>query len=432
MLLVDGLQSNILFLGGTAEKLGVTVDVARVGAYKNSPDQFTRTDMSPEQREAISAYLDTDVREISAAVTASRHLTAEEWAASIDEGLKSCQRARELKLIDEVLAPAAAEKRIAELIPHARLIAKYPEETERTGRWGSQPRIAVIPVVGTISGGASGQDPLGLSTSAGADSFIRAIESAASDSQVRAIVLRIDSPGGDGLASDLMYRAVLEAKKKKPVVASMGDVAASGGYYASMGADEIWAEPTTITGSIGVFFIKPSVKGLAEKLGVNQESVTRGALAGITDYYQPWTEPQRAAAQKWVDAFYDNFITEVASSRGKTKDEIDKVARGRVWSGADAIERGLVDHLGGFAQAIDSAKERAHLGDDFSIQVYGPTGGLLASLVAGSVLDQPLREATISVAPQSPLPAMARELGFDQLQLSAGLKAHLGYGLTVK
>ena len=150
---------------------------------------------------------------------------------------------------------------------------------------------------------------------AGATTFIEALNEAAEDTNVAAIVVRVDSGGGDGLASDLMYRAVLEAKKKKPVIASMGDVAASSGYYVAMGADEIVASPTTLTGSIGAFFAKPAIKKLAEDFGATQISIQRGKLAGITDTFDPCTPDQRKAAQKWIDDFYDSFITEVAASR---------------------------------------------------------------------------------------------------------------------
>ena len=192
-----------------------------------------------------------------------------------------------------------------------------------------------------------------------------------------AIVVRVDSGGGDGLASDLMYRAVLEAKKKKPVIASMGDVAASGGYYVAMGADEIVASPTTLTGSIGVFFAKPAIKRLAEDFGTTQISISRGKLAGITDTFDPWTDDQRVAAQKWIDDFYDSFITEVASSRKMQKDAVDAVARGRVWSGEDAKAKGLVDQLGGLMDAIARAKEKSGAEGELAISIYQRSPGLL-------------------------------------------------------
>ncbi len=433
MLQIDGLESGVTFLGDAAEKLGVHIDVARVGAYKNSPDQFTRNDMAPEQLEAINAFMDTDVKQLEAAIMVSRQLTAEAWKAAVDEGLKSAVRAKELKLIDEVLTPTELEEQLPTLIPNAQLVRNYEPFDEHTGRWGFPTRIAVIPVIGTISGGGDSNDPLGLTTTAGADTFIRAIDAATNDSEVAAIVLRIDSPGGDGLAADLMYRAVLQAKKKKPVVASMGDVAASGGYYAAMGADEIWASESTITGSIGVFYLKPSVHDLAEKLGVNHVTVPRGALVGSSDYFDPWTDAQRESVQKWINAFYDTFITEAATSRNLAKDAVDKVARGRVWSGEDAKAHGLVDQMGGLADAIRSAKIRAGLKPEANVDVtiYGASGGILGSLLLSGAAGRALATVPVQAAAPSPLQVLAKQLGISSWTLQAGLMAHLGFELHV-
>jgi protease IV len=438
MLQIDGLESSVTFLGDTAQKLGVHFDVARVGAYKNSPDQFTRGDMSAEQTEAINAYLDTDQKELLKTVAESRKLSQEQVQAAIDEGLKPTKRAKELKLIDDIVTPNELEEQLGALIPGARLVRGYQPFDERTGRWGSPTKIAVIPVIGNISGGNDQSDPtgLGLLASSGADTFIRAVDAAASDSDVAAIVVRIDSPGGDGLASDLMYRAVVEARKKKPVITSMGDVAASGGYYVAMGAEEIWASPTTITGSIGVFYLKPSVKELAEKLGVNHVRMQRGALVGSNDYFEPWSDAQAAAAQRWIDAFYDAFITEVSVSRHKDKAEVDKVARGRVWSGEDAKARGLVDQLGGLTDALRAAKARARIGenDDVDYVVYGASGGLLGTLISSSAYGRAIaaQPAEPKPAPAPGLAALAKELGLSAWQLEAGLKAHLGFELKVQ
>jgi protease-4 len=438
MLQIDGLDSSVTFLGDTAQKIGVHFDVARVGAYKNSPDQFTRNDMSDEQREAINAYLDVDVKVLEGEIAESRKLKPEQVRAAIDEGLKPTHRAKELKLIDEVVTPAELDDQLAALIPGARLV-RYTPFDEHTGRWGFPAKIAVIPVIGNIGGGNDQSDPLGLGLlgQAGADTFIRAIDSAAADSDVKAIVVRIDSPGGDGLAADLMYRAVLQARKRKPVIASMGDVAASGGYYVAMGAEEIWASPTTITGSIGVFYLKPSVKDLAEKLGVNHVRINRGALVGSSDYFEPWNDAQRVAAQKWIDAFYDGFITEVSLSRHKDKAEVDKVARGRVWSGEDAKARGLVDQLGGLVDALRTAKARVGYGekDDIEYLVYGASGGILSSLISSSAVGRTVAKIPVDDAPPPPAPGLvqlAKELGLSAWQLEAGLKAHLGFELKVQ
>jgi protease-4 len=302
-------------------------------------------------------------------------------------------------------------------------------------RWGSRRKIAIVPVLGSITGGRNQSSPIGGAIS-GADSFLEALREAVADPDVKAIVLRVDSGGGDGLASDLMYRAVLEAKKKKPIVASMGDAAASGGYYVAMGADQIWANPTTLTGSIGVFYAKPAIKNFANKYGVTQESISRGKLAGVADLFEPWTDAQRVAAQRWIDDFYDTFITEVAASRKMKKEDVDAVARGRVWSGRDAKTKGLVDELGGLMDAVRAAKVKAGFDakdDDFQLPIYSAPGSLLGSLLgvaAPTVMEQPLPQP-------DPLPAaldpIVRQLGpHGWLFGPPAVQARLEYGLDIR
>lgn len=436
MLQLDGLSASALFFGGTAEKLGVSFDVARSGEFKTAPDMFNKTEMSPEQRTAIDAYLDTDQRLLDEAIGEARGLAPETLQAAIDEGLKSMRRAKELKLVDEILAPAEIERRLEQAMPGVRAAAKAGDDA-RSGRWGKRPQIAVLPVLGNIAGGEDGPaDPFGLAgPTAGAKTFIRSLEALVRDPAVRAIVLRIDSPGGDGMASDLMYRAVLEAKKKKPVVASMGDVAASGGYYVAMGAEEVWAQPTTITGSIGVFVLKPSLQKLGESLGVHRETIRRGAQSGVFDVWEPWTPAQAESAQRWVDDFYETFIAEVAESRRMQKAQVDAVARGRVWAGVDAKEKGLVDQLGGLADAIASAKGRAGIVGytDLDIVLLGGSGGVLGPLLAQSALARGLTQLPLQPDPKAQaLERVARELGLAALPPPGAVQARMEYSLEVR
>ncbi|MBX7098577.1 MAG: signal peptide peptidase SppA [Myxococcaceae bacterium] len=407
MLQLDGLQASALFFGDAAAKLGVAVDVARVGAYKNSPDQFTRSSMSEEQKEALNALLDAQVKVAQEAASESRQLGAEQWQAALDQGLKSVKKCQALGLIDGVVSASQLDEQLRELVPGAQVNPQYSPFGDHSTRWASRPKIAIVPVLGTISGGSDSADPLGLMASAGAETFIRSLDAAVADPDVKAIVLRVDSPGGDGLASDLMYRAVLEARKRKPVIASMGDVAASGGYYVAMGAEQIFAQRATVTGSIGVFVIKPGLKPLAESLGVHQEVLRRAALSGSFEFFEPWSDAQRTAMQAWVEDFYDTFITEAAASRKRTKEQIDAVARGRVWSGADAQAKGLVDTLGGLTEALEAARARAELGTDAEVVIAHPSGGLLGAALGGGLLAEVLEK---TAAPGTPSPAAQRLL----------------------
>ncbi|MDP1828214.1 MAG: signal peptide peptidase SppA [Archangium sp.] len=433
MVLIDGLRSSVTFFGGTAKRFGIDVDVARVGNYKTFPEQFTRADMSDAQRETINAYLDTNVKTVAARIKAARNIEPEAWQAAIDEGLKPAKRAVELRQLDAVMTPQQFDELIGQQLPGARVARDYRPFDTRSERWGKQRSIAVIPVLGNISGGKNQTTPLTGDLVAGAQSFIEAIGEAAADSSVAAIVVRVDSGGGDGLASDLMYRAVLEAKKKKPVIASMGDVAASGGYYVAMGADEIVASPTTLTGSIGVFFAKPAIKKLAEDFGATQISISRGKLAGITDNFDPWTPDQRVAAQKWIDDFYDSFITEVASSRKLSKEAVDAVARGRVWSGEDAKAKGLVDHLGGLMDAIARAKEKSGEQGDLAISIYQASPGLIPTLLGAATPNVLLEQSLPSQKLPPGLQSLAEQLGSASWLLeSPRVQARLEYTVETR
>lgn len=432
MFLVDGLRSDVTFFGTAAQRYGVDIDVARAGEYKTFPEQFTRADMSEAQRETINAYLDTNARVIAQRVREARGIEADAWQAGLDEGLKSTKRAVELRQLDGVLTPQQFDELLSERLQGARVDRNYRPWPERNTRWGRQNAIAVIPVLGAISGGRNSVSPF-TGTTAGAQSFIAALGEAVDDPNVKAIVLRVDSPGGDGLASDLMYRAVLEAKKRKPVIASMGDVAASGGYYVAMGADVIVASPSTLTGSIGVFYVKPAVKRLAESFGVTQSSISRGRLAGITDSFEPWTDEQRVAAQRWIDDFYDSFVTEAAASRKMEKDALDKLARGRVWSGEDAKANGLVDVNGGLMDAIAIAREHAKLGDDYAITITESAGGLLSSVFGAAIPDALLKLSVEQPALPPGLSSLAQQLGANAWILEKpGVQARLEYGIDVR
>jgi protease-4 len=434
-LVINGLSASVTYLGGTMEKLGVTWDVARVGEYKTAPEQLVRRDMSPAQRETIEAYLDTEVGYYEAAVAKARNLPVERLREAWASGLLTAHRAKELGLVDGLMLPEELDKKLEALAPGAHYDPYYAPRDEREPRWSGRRRIAVVPVLGTIAGGKSRQSPLGGEAIAGAETVALALERAQRDPSVVAIVVRVDSGGGDVLASELMYRAVLEAKKEKPVIASMGDVAASGGYYASMGAHEIWASPTTLTGSIGVFYLKPVLRGLlGDKLGVNRETISRAPMADLLSTWKPWTESEQKAVQAWVDSAYDDFITQVSASRGLEKAKVDSMARGRVWSGAAAKERGLVDSLGGLVEAVEAARKRAGVpaSEELELVVLGESRGLLSS--PGG---EPGVLAGLLPSPEPVLPpgvrALVQEAGLDApWMVESGLKALQPFSLTVR
>jgi protease IV len=437
MLTLNGLAMNATFLGEGLEKLGVKIEVARVGAYKNAPDMFTRTSMSGEQREAMNAFLDATVRTYQSALGQGRGFTPDRLNEMYAEALIPPARAKHMGIIDEVVVPQELEEQVERLIPNARFVRGYDPFEVREGRWAAKKKIALIPVVGDILGGRSRSDPFGIAKIAGAETIVQALESARRDPTVSAIVLRIDSPGGGALASDLLYRAVVQARKDKPVIASMGDVAASGGYMAAMGADEILASPSTLTGSIGVFLIKPSAEGLASKLGIHREALVRGPHANLFDLVKPWSEEDRALAQKWVDASYDGFITEVAKNRKRDKAQIDGVARGRIWAGEDAKDRGLVDTFGGLWEAIEAAKSRAGIPahEDVEWEIVSEPQGPLAQVVTGDGVVAKLTEGLAPTPPVMPevFRRAALELGIHPEALAdPELKALMPFNVQVR
>jgi protease-4 len=232
----------------------------------------------------------------------------------------------------------------------------------------NRPKVAMVYAVGEIVSGESHNSPLGGSF-AGSDTVGHALRDAGEDDEVKAIVLRVDSPGGSGTASDVIWREVQKARKSKPVVVSMGDLAASGGYYIAMGSDGIVAQPGTITGSIGVFGGKFSLHGLYDKLGVTKEILTRGQHADIFTEYRPWTDEERAKIRELMTEFYREFVSKAAQGRKRTYEQVHEVAQGRVWTGREALDRGLVDRMGGMDVALAMAKERAGIRKDQDVRL---------------------------------------------------------------
>ncbi|MFN0062442.1 MAG: S49 family peptidase [Myxococcaceae bacterium] len=441
--LVNGFSAHATFLGGTMDMLGVQWDVARVGPYKSAPDALTRKDLSPEQRESLGAFLDVQASVFEQEVAAARGISLSTLRGALAQGFLHPQKARELGLVDELVQSDRLDMRLADMMPGARVQSNWKPVREKPHPWGRTPRIAVIPVIGSIAGGKSRIDPLGLQRVAGAETVVAALEKATNDPMIDAIVLRIDSGGGDGLASDLMYRAVWRARRQKPVVASMGDVAASGGYYVAAGAHEVFALPSTLTGSIGVFVVKPALRGLGAKLGVSRETLRHSNGADIFDFWDPWTPEQAASAQEWAAAFYAEFVQEVASSRNLTPKQVDAAGRGRIWSGNDAKARGLVDTLGGLNDALWAARKRARIapGADVEVVILGEPRSWLGELATeGSALGGVVSAASALIPTgglTEPLPAAAHQalhtLGVaPEVLFDPGTKALLPFSVQMR
>ena len=376
-LYVNGFAAEAMFYKGSLDKLGIEAEVIQVGPkYKNAPDQYTKKEMGEGQKEVINAVLDEYFKQFTTAIADTRKKSVEDVVAIIDNAPYHAPQAKEIGLID---GASTRDEMQAELkkqlgygdeqelnIVHAGAYKEIPSDSLGLN---NGPRVAVIFASGAITMGSSNDGTFG-GQMVGSDTLVRAINDAADDKSIKAIVLRIDSPGGSALASDQMWHAIDAAKKKgKPVVVSMADVAASGGYYIATNADKIVAEPSTITGSIGVFMGKPVMKGLYDWLGITNQYTMRGKNAGIFRETEKWTPEERA---KMVDQtnkiYFDDFVPKVAAGRKLSAERVNEIGQGHVWTGTQGRENGLVDEFGGFEKAIEIAKQLANLPADKDVK----------------------------------------------------------------
>lgn len=405
-----GIGATSLYLGEALSTLGIEVEVARRGAYKNAPDTFTRAGMSPEEREAMLGFEESVYDELIGAVADGRKLDRAEVERIYTRGTLTASAALSEKLVDAVLYPDQIEDHLRkELGPQLRFIDPKDALPPRRPSWRSPRRIAVVHVDSTISGGESQDLPFGLGDTSGAATLIGALDRARQDPSVVAVVLRVDSPGGDAYASDLVARAVAQTNAEKPVIASFGDVAASGGYYVAAPSRWIFAEPTSLTGSIGVFSMKVTIEQLLGRLGIGVGATERGAKANLESPLRKDPETQ-AALETQVEEVYRAFLKVVADGRKKSVEEVRAVAEGRIWSGADAKAKGLVDELGGLVEAVAKAKGEAGLEADEEVElVHLPDHGLEVPELLRSV-SQVLGPEPATVAPLLP-PRVRRILG---------------------
>ncbi|KAL0430995.1 UNVERIFIED_CONTAM: Serine protease SPPA, chloroplastic [Sesamum radiatum] len=391
-----GLTVQASFLGGVLEKIGVEPQVQRIGKYKSAGDQLTRKNISDENREMLTALLDNIYANWVEKISLEKGKKKEDIENFIDEGVYEVERLKEdgwitdIKYDDEVMS--LLKERLA--IPSSKNLPtvdyrKYSRVKKWTlGLTGFRDQIAIIRASGSIS---RVRGPLSASSSGiVAEQFIEKIRSVRESKRYKAVVLRIDSPGGDALASDLMWREIKLLAASKPVVASMADVAASGGYYMAMAAQTIVAENLTLTGSIGVVTGKFNLEKLYERIGFNKEIISRGRYAELTAADQrPFRADEAELFAKSAQSAYRSFRDKAASSRSMTVDKMEEVAQGRVWTGNDAAARGLVDAVGGLSRAVAIAKQKANLPLDKQVtlvELSRPSTSLPQILGLGSTL----------------------------------------------
>ena len=408
-----GFASNVTFLRDAFDKAGIEAEFVARGEYKSAVNRFTEHGFTEAHREAVTRMLESIREQVWQAVAQSRKFDAKVLDALADRAPLLREEAVTSGLIDRIGFRDEAYARIAELVgpqyhseddpdgdgPPRLYVSRYagaarsrltPPVPSVPGR-RPKPRVAVVNIDGTIVDGRGGPQflPFGVST-VGSDTIAPALREAAADDSVSAIVLRVNSPGGSVTASETLWREVKRARKRgKPVVASMGAVAASGGYYISVAADAIVASPATITGSIGVITGKLVIRDLLARLGVGSDTVRTNANADAWAIDAPFTPEQRAHREAEADLVYADFVERVADGRNLTTDAVDRVARGRVWTGADALERGLVDELGGFRTALRRAKILAGLDEDADVRIVTYPGGSLLDMLRPRASSQP-------------------------------------------
>jgi protease-4 len=391
----DGFVSQFTFYTDMLDKIGVEPEIFRVGKYKSAVEPFLETSASPESRQQISEILDAATGTFTEAVALKTGGSVEEITEFLNSApINRLEAAKEFGLIDDLIFENDVEDLIKTRIginPEDKLntisFKKYgqiPAATAGVSTPSTFDRIAVIYADGPIMPELGSETPFDNSATITSDNIKKHIDEALNSSSVKAIVIHINSPGGSATTSDLIWNTLKTASEQKPVVASMGSVAASGGYYIAMGADTVVANSNTITGSIGIFNLLFNVKELTEdKIGLDFEVVKTHQFADLLDLTTPFTPTEERVIQQNVENGYEVFLSRVAEARGMTRDEVHELAQGRVWTGAAAREVGLVDELGSIDDAIAIAAEMANM-EDYRIENYPKQKGLFEVLMSGT------------------------------------------------
>ena len=368
---LTGLLAEGYFLKGTLEKLDVRFQVSQREEYKGIRERFTGAGFSAPQREAVTRILKSLTQQLTAGISEGRALAPAAVRELMQQAPFSAGEALEARLVDGLLYRDELDDLVRERLgPEISFLPLSRYQRRLEARDGDPATVALIYGLGQVHGGSSRRRALAGRHSMGSDSIARAFRRAAEDDGVKAIIFRIDSGGGSYVASDVIRREVLRARRRgKPVVVSMGNVAGSGGYFIAAPADRIIAQPATLTGSIGVAAGKVVIKGLSEKLGVSWDHIAGNPNATFWSAARDYDPAQRARLERLLDTVYHDFVSKVAEGRNLQLEQVSAAAGGRVWTGEDARERGLVDELGGYAATLGAVREIAGIAPDASIRL---------------------------------------------------------------
>ncbi|MBP7180616.1 MAG: signal peptide peptidase SppA [Dysgonomonadaceae bacterium] len=369
---IHGLASIPMFFKEALQKMGIEVQVFKVGTYKSAVEPFTSTEMSPANREQVTSYLNDLWSFMAKDMTESRKLKISDLDSIANQmpALKDADYLLQTKLVDTLLYETEMKNYVRSLLDldvDAKIPAATVEEMNNAkpavAQKKSDNHIALLYAFGDIVSGSG-------STNIQDKFMVSEIEKLRKDDKIKAVVFRVNSGGGSAYASEQIWKAITDLKKEKPVVVSMGDMAASGGYYISCNASKIIAQPTTITGSIGIFGMFPNFKGTSEKLGLDFDAVKTHRFSDFGNVTRPMDDSEKSMLQAYIDRGYDTFLTRCAEGRNIPKDTLEKYAEGRVWTGNQALKIGLVDKLGNILTAIETAAELAELGEDYLVYEY--------------------------------------------------------------
>ena len=411
---VVGLAGEYFFLGQMWKKFGIEFDVARAGRYKSAVETLTGDEMSDAYREVANSLLDSINHQFISGIAESRGLTPATVRAVIDRAPMTPQEMLRHDLVDEI---AFFDELLASFDGPTVEASDYAQIDPASLGFDPVAQFALVYGSGSVVVGEGRASSRGNPVMA-SDTVADALEAAADDPEIDAIIFRIDSPGGSVLAADIIWRALEVAKQSgKPLIASFSNVAASGGYYVAAGADAILAPPGSVTGSIGVFALRPVLKGLLDKLDINVEYMTRGAHADLLVASQPLSPETAAILDREIEAIYRLFIERVAAGRKIDLQKVDAIAQGRVWTGEQALERGLIDELGGLSQAVLRAKLALDLDADADVALIPyPEADTLAQQLTDT-----LRRISLEVVQDSPLQNLAErvQVWFDAAPVGA-------------
>ena len=393
-----GLAGMNIFYKDLMDKLGIEMQIFKVGTFKSAVEPYMLSEMSDANREQTAAYIGSIWQKFSDEVATSRNLSKDALNQIAEEGamFKTGEELMAAGLVDSLIYKNDMRVYLNRYmgLEEDKKVSAYSVSDMRgvkrnTPRDRSGNIVAVYYAVGDIDGGVS----VLPTTDEGINSekVIKDLRKLKDDDDVKAVVLRVNSPGGSAYGSEQIWYAISQLKEKKPVIVSMGDFAASGGYYISCNADTIVAEPTTLTGSIGIFGMVPNFQAVTKKIGVNIDIEKTNSLADMGSAFRPMTETEKALMQKTVEQGYDLFTTRCAEGRGMTQEQIDAIGQGRVWTGTMALERGLVDILGGLDDAIEIAVEKAGI-EQYTLKSYPEQEGGLLSMFSDAVKDNTIRQ----------------------------------------